>query len=542
MIFSTMMDRPLLIADLFEHGRRLYKDSRIITVEEGGDRVSTYAQVGDRVEQLANALAKLGVGREDRVGTFCWNHQEHLEAYFAISSMGAVMHTLNIRLFPEQLAFIVNHAQDKVIIVDDNLAPVLGQVAERLETVEHIIVVGEGDDSALRGAPRARFYRYDDLIDAEAPGFEWPVLDERAPASMAYTSGTTGNPKGVVYSHRSTVLHSFGTTSGAVTGLNENDMILAIVPMFHANCWGFPYAGWSVGSDLLMPNQFLQAEPLAAMVHRHRPTLGAGVPTIWTAILNHGESQELDLSSFRLLICGGSAVPESLMRAYEERYGVTLLQLWGMTETSPVGSIATVPKGVTGEDRWRYRARTGRPVAGVELRIVDADGNELPWDGESVGEIECRGPWVTGSYYGVDDAEKFHDGWLRTGDVGFIDERGYVQITDRAKDVIKSGGEWISSVELENTLIAHPDVLEAAVVGVPDEKWDERPLACVVRTEGSEVGPQELQAYLAGKVAKWWLPERWTFIDEIPKTSVGKFDKKVLRARHAAGEIVVVSL
>jgi fatty-acyl-CoA synthase len=537
-----MMDRPLLISDLFEHGRRLYRDSRIITVGEGGDRISTYAEVGDRVEQLAKALTKLGVEREERVATFGWNHQEHLEAYFAISSMGAVMHTLNIRLFPEQLAFIVNHAQDKVIIVDDCLVPVLGKIAKQLTTVEHIIIVGDGDLGDLQDAPRASFHRYDDLIEAESPGFEWPTLDERAPASMAYTSGTTGDPKGVVYSHRSTVLHSYGMTSGAVAGLNERDIILAIVPMFHANGWGLPYAGWWVGSDLLMPNQFLQAEPLVHMIRRHRPTFGAGVPTIWTALLHYGEDHEIDLSSFRLLICGGSAVPESLMRAYEERYDVTLLQLWGMTETSPVGSLADVPKGVVGDERWRYRARTGRPVAGIELRIVDAGGNVLPWDGESVGEIECRGPWVTGSYYGVDAAEKFHDGWLCTGDVGFIDERGYAQITDRAKDVIKSGGEWISSVELENTLIAHPEVLEAAVVGVPDEKWDERPLACVVRKEGTAVGPDELRAHLEDKVAKWWLPERWAFVAEIPKTSVGKFDKKVLRAQHAAGELEVVSL
>lgn len=539
MSFSTMMDRPLLISSLFEHGRRLYADSRVITVGESGDRISSYAEVADRTERLAKALMKLGVAREDRVGTFCWNTQEHLEAYFAISSMGAVMHTLNIRLFPEQLAFVINHAQDKVIIVDDTLVPVLGQVAEDMKTVEHIIVVGSGDDAPLRKAPRASFHRYEALLSAESPGIEWPDLDERAPASMAYTSGTTGDPKGVVYSHRSTVLHSYGITSGAVTGLSEHDTVLTIVPMFHANCWGLPYAGWWVGTDFLQPGRFLQPKPLVSMIERHRPTFAGAVPSIWTAVLNHGEDEDIDLSSFRLVICGGSAVPESLMRAFEERYRVKILQLWGMTETSPLGTVASVPPGVEGEEAWRYRVRTGRPVAGIDLRIVDDRGATLPWDGKSVGEIEVRGPWVTGSYYGVDASEKFHDGWLRTGDVGFIDPRGYVQITDRSKDVIKSGGEWISSVELENAIIAHPEVAEAAVVGVPDEKWDERPLACVVRKQGSTVSPEDLRAYLEDKVAKWWLPERWSFIDEIPKTSVGKFDKKALRSLYAGDTLPI---
>jgi fatty-acyl-CoA synthase len=539
--FSTMMDHPLLISDLFEHGRRLYADSRVITAREGGDRISTYAQVADRTDQLAKALMKLGVQREDRVGTFCWNNQEHLEAYFAISSMGAVMHTLNIRLFPEQLAFVINHAKDKVIIVDDSLVPLLGNVAKEMATVEHIIVVGSGDDAPLREAPRATLHRYDELLSSESPGIDWPVLDERAPSSMAYTSGTTGDPKGVVYSHRSTVLHSYGITSGAVAGLNERDMILTIVPMFHANCWGLPYAGWWVGTDFLQPAQFLQPEPLVAMIERHRPTFAGAVPSIWTAVLNYGDGKDIDLSSFRLVICGGSAVPKSLMQGFEERYGVTILQLWGMTETSPLGTIAWVPPGVDGDEAWRYRVRTGRAVAGVDLRIVDDQGAALPWDGESVGEIEVRGPWVTGSYYGVDASEKFHDGWLRTGDVGFVDERGYVQITDRSKDVIKSGGEWISSVELENEIIAHPEVIEAAVVGIPDDKWDERPLACVVRKEGSAITVEDLRTYLEDKVAKWWIPERWTFIDEIPKTSVGKFDKKVLRAQHAANHLTIIT-
>lgn len=536
-----MMDRPLLISDLFEHGRRLYGNSRVITVEEGGDRIGTYAEIGDRTEQLAKALAKLGVRQEDRVGTFCWNSQEHLEAYFAISSMGAVMHTLNIRLFPEQLSFVINHAKDKVIIVDDNLVPLLGKVAKEMATVEHIIVVGDGDDTPLREAPKATLHRYEELLSSESPGVDWPVLDERAPASMAYTSGTTGDPKGVVYSHRSTVLHSYGITSGAVMGLNEHDMVLTIVPMFHANCWGLPYAGWWVGTDFLQPTRFLQPEPLVGMIERNRPTVAGAVPSIWTGVLNYGEGKDIDLSSFRLVICGGSAVPESLMRAFEERYGVTILQLWGMTETSPLGTIAALPKGVSSDEQWKYRSRTGRAVAGLELRIVDDKGDPLPWDGQSVGEIEARGPWVTGSYYGVEDDERFHDGWLRTGDVGFIDERGYAQITDRAKDVIKSGGEWISSVELENTIIAHPEVVEAAVVGVPDDKWDERPLACIVRKEGSTVSPEDLRAYLEDKVAKWWLPERWTFIAEIPKTSVGKYDKKVLRRQHADGQLEIIT-
>ena len=540
MSFATMMDRPLLISDLFEHGRRLYSTSRVITAGESGDRIGTYAEVGDRVHQLANALAKLGVGREDRVGTFCWNSQEHLEAYFAISSMGAVMHTLNIRLFPEQLAFIINHARDKVIIVDDSLVPLLAKIAKELATVEHLIIVGDGDDSPLREAPKAELHRYETLIAAEPPRHDWPLLDERAPASMAYTSGTTGDPKGVVYSHRSTVLHSYGITSGAVTGLSENDMVLTIVPMFHANCWGLPYAGWWVGTDFLQPTRFLQPEPLVRMIDRHRPTFAGAVPSIWTGVLNYGENHEIDLSSFRMVICGGSAVPISLMRAFENKYGVTILQLWGMTETSPVGSVAAPPRGIRGEQQWEYRGRTGRAVAGIELRVVGADGEPLPWDGQSVGEVEARGPWVTGSYYGVDASERFHEGWLRTGDVGFIDERGYVQITDRAKDVIKSGGEWISSVELENTIIAHPEVAEAAVVGVRDDKWDERPLACVVRKQGSSIDSDALRAYLQDKVAKWWIPERWTFIAEIPKTSVGKFDKKALRAQHAAGDLEVV--
>jgi fatty-acyl-CoA synthase len=359
---------------------------------------------------------------------------------------------------------------------------------------------------------------------------------------MCYTSGTTGNPKGVVYSHRSSVLHSYGICSGATMGLSERDRILVIVPMFHANAWGLPYAAWMVGADFIMPDRFLQAEPLCRIIAAERPTMSGAVPTIWNDLLRHAETHDIDFSSFRLVICGGSAVPRSLMQAFEERHGVEILQGWGMTETSPLGAVARPPRSATDQDKWEWRSKTGRVIGGVQLRIVDDAGTELPWDGEAVGEIEVRGPWVTGSYYLDPDPAKFHDGWLRTGDVGKVDSHGFIQITDRAKDVIKSGGEWISSVDLENELMAHPDVIEAAVVGIPDERWDERPLACVVRKPGSNVDAEGLRSFLGARVARWWLPERWSFIPEVPKTSVGKFDKKVLRKRYADRELEVETL
>jgi fatty-acyl-CoA synthase len=534
-MLSTMQDHPLTVTAIFEHGRTIHAGSEVVTWEGEQGRRARFAEVAERVERLARALARLGIRAGDRVGTFSWNTQEHLEAYFAVPAMGAVLHTLNVRLFPEQLVYVTNHAEDRVVLVDASLVPLFARVRDSLKTVEHVVVVGEGDTSALG----RDVLRYEELLAAEQPGYPWPLLDERSAAAMCYTSGTTGNPKGIVYSHRSTFLHTMIQCTSGVFGFTDRDRVLVIVPMFHANAWGMPYSGWMAGADFLMPGRFLQAVPLCRMITTERPTVSGAVPTIWNEVLHYVEKNPADLSCFRLVACGGSAVPRSLIERFQTQYGVRIVQAWGMTETSPLCAIAVAPKGSRPEEEMDWRAKTGRVVPGVELRIVDDAGNVLPWDGRVAGEIEVRGPWITGAYYKSDDPEKFHDGWLRTGDVGTVDALGFVQITDRAKDVIKSGGEWISSVELENAIMAHPDVLEAAVIGVPDEQWQERPLACVVLKPGAHATADVLRAYLAEHVAKWWIPERWSFVAEVPKTSVGKFDKKVLRARYAEGALSV---
>jgi fatty-acyl-CoA synthase len=537
-MLSTMQDFPLTITAIFRHGRSVFGDSEVVTFEGESCRRATFAQVAERADRLASALARLGIREGDRVGTFAWNTQEHLEAYMAVPSMGAVLHTLNLRLFPEQLTYITNHAEDRIVIVDATVIPLLARVAPELKTIEHFVVIGEGDTSGLGD----NVLSYEELLAAESGDvYPYPDVDERSAAAMCYTSGTTGNPKGVVYSHRSTYLHSMAAGSGTTFGLTEHDRILPIVPMFHANAWGLPYAGWMAGSDFVMPNRFLQGEPLCKLIMAEKPTVSGAVPTVWNDILSFADKNKdsVDLTSLRLVPCGGSAVPRSLMQAFDERHGVRIIQAWGMTETSPIAAVAMPPKQAPAEEDLDWRSKTGRVIAGVELRITDDDGSVLPWDGEAVGEIEVRGPWITAAYYKDEDPQKFHEGWLRTGDVGCVEANGFVQITDRAKDVIKSGGEWISSVELEGTLMAHPAVKEAAVVGVPDERWDERPLACVVLREGETCSADDLKGFLADKVAKWWLPERWTFIEEVPKTSVGKFDKKVLRAKYADGELEV---
>jgi fatty-acyl-CoA synthase len=521
------------------HGQQVYGDSQVITITgpAGEYLEASFDEVAERAERLAAALERLGVGDSDRVGTFLWNNQTHLEAYLGIPGMGAVLHTLNLRLFPEQLAYVINHAEDKVIIVDGSLVPLLARVRDQLGTVKHIVVVGDGDPSAL-----GETLSYEELLGAEEPGYAWPTFDERQAAAMCYTSGTTGNPKGVVYSHRSTYLHTMAITSGSSLGINELDRVLSIVPMFHANAWGTPYGAFLTGADLIMPQMFLQAEPLVATIARHRPTLSAGVPTIWSDLLRYAQTHEVDLSSLRMITAGGAAVPRTLIERFQDELGIEMVQGWGMTETSPLCSLALPPRGTPPEEEMNWRAKTGRVVPGVEIRVVGEDGTVLPNDGESVGEFEARGPWIAGSYYNDPTPERFHDGWLRTGDIGSLDRRGYMQISDRTKDVIKSGGEWISSVELENEVMAHPGVVEAAVIAVPDERWSERPLVAVVVESDSKLSADELLEFLSGRVSRWWLPERWVFIQEIPKTSVGKFDKKVLRSQHADGVFDVVEV
>ena len=530
-------DHPLTLQLVLERMRGMNGDGEVVTLTDEGKTRASYAQVGERVDRLCRGLTELGVEDGDRVATFAWNSQHHLEAYLAAPCMGAVLHTLNIRLFPDQLAYVVNHAQDSVILVDGTLVETLAELAPRFETVRHFVVMGDGDLSLLPGA-----ISYEELLERQPAGFDYPELDDRAAAGLCYTSGTTGNPKGVLYSHRSQVLHTLGQCMADSLGTSRDDRVMPVVPMFHANAWGLAYASAMVGADLIMPSRFLQAEPLARLIEDERVTVAGAVPTIWMDLLRYADEHQPDLSSIRIVVCGGSAVPRALMEAFQERHNMRIIQAWGMTETSPLGSVAHPPAGSEGEEHWAHRATAGRLIPLVEARIVADDGEVLPWDGKVTGELQVRGPWIASTYYeDPDAAEKFDDGWLRTGDVASIDERGYIRISDRSKDVIKSGGEWISSVDLEVELMAHPDVAEAAVIARPDERWSERPLACVVVEPGATVSAAQLREHLADRVVSWWIPDDYAFIDEVPKTSVGKFDKKVLRRRLEEGELDAVT-
>jgi len=532
-MYSTMHDFPLTITAILRHACNVHGARKVTTATDDGYRDCTYAEVGEHAAQLANALRRIGIDGDQRVATFMWNNAEHLTAYLAVPAMGAVLHTLNIRLFPEQIVYVANEAEDQVVLVDVSLAKLLAPILGELETVHTVIAVGDGDVSELEKSGKT-VLRYAEVIAGESTEFDWPDIDENSAAAMCYTSGTTGNPKGVVYSHRSNYLHTMAICTTNAIGLGSSDSVLPIVPMFHANAWGLPYGALMAGADLVLPDRHLDAKSLVDMIEKLRPTVAGAVPTIWNDVMHYLEKNPgHDVSSLRLVPCGGSAVPVSLMRTFEDRHGVQIRQLWGMTETSPTATMAWPPPGTPEEQHWTYRASQGQPICGVEARIVDDNGQVLSNDNEAVGEVEVRGPWITSSYYRGHDESKFDNGWLRTGDVGRIDDRGFITLTDRSKDVIKSGGEWISSVELENSLVAHADVVEAAVVAVPDERWQERPLAVVVLREGSDVKPGELREFLADRVARWWLPERWTFVDEIPRTSVGKYDKKTIRSRYA---------
>ncbi|RNL63378.1 fatty-acid--CoA ligase [Nocardioides marmoriginsengisoli] len=536
-----MMEVPLTVSMLWERMHTVNGASRVVTLrdpESGGTSDVSFRDVAARSSQLAHALGRLGIVPGDRVASLAWNNQQHFETYLGVMGMGAVLHTMNLRLHPDQLAWTVNHAEDRIIIVDASLVDLISAALPRLPTVEHVIVVtGPGEErSTLAGT-----LDYEELLAAESMNFPWPSIDERSAASLCYTSGTTGDPKGVLYSHRSIVLHALAMTGVDQYALSRHDRALALVPLFHAMAWGMPFISAVIGNDLILPGPHLKAEHVARFIDRERVTWSSGVPTLWTDVLHFVTSLErgsdnVELSTLRMILCGGTTVPEHLMREFDARFGVSMIQGWGMTEIFPGATVGADEPGPSEDERWSRRRAAGRISPLYQLRVVDSGGKIQPHDGVSVGEIQARGPVVTGAYFraprGTED--KFDAGWLRTGDIGTVDSGGWVRITDRAKDAIKSGGEWISSQDLENAIMAHPAVREASVVGIPDERWGERPLAYVVA--GAPVSDKEIQAFLGTRVAKWWIPDLYEFIDAIPRTSTGKFDKKVLRAmtgRHS---------
>ena len=537
------MNTPLGVKTLHRFGARHFASSRVGDYD--GDRICwrTYAEIDQTSGRLANALASLGLQTGDRVGTFMWNSTQHLEAYLAVPSMGAVLHTLNCRLSPEHVGFIINHAGDRCLIIDGRLAETLVPVLPHIPDVEHLVVTGidriAGEGTAL--LEDARVCSYDAMVGDADPRFDWPEPLEDAAAGICYTSGTTGNPKGIAYSQRTTYLHALASRSVDSFAVQERDMILMLPSMFHANAWGFPYSGWMSGADMVMPGPHLQGPHLRAMIESARPTLTAMVPTLLGDLLLADESEPLDLSCFRAIVSGGSAVPSSMIEAVRDRWNVPVIQGWGMTETSPMCVLSHPPKDLNGESETYWRLKSGRPVPGIEVRVMDDEGRLLEHDGTTVGELQLKGAWVTGSYINEDTDAFTEDGWLRTGDVGIVDARGYVQLTDRTKDVIKSGGEWISSVDLEDVLLKHDSVAEVAVIAVDDARWQERPLAIVRSKEGcdGETLPDQLRSFLVGKVAKFWVPEYWAIVEDIPKTSVGKMDKKLLREEVAAGRVAI---
>jgi fatty-acyl-CoA synthase len=531
MISASMQDFPLTLHHILWRLEKLFGCKTVVSRRESDVHRYTYGEALARIGQCANALRRLGVQPGDRVATLAWNNFRHLELYYAVPCMGAVVHTLNLRLFPDQLQFVVEDAGDTVICVDRSLLPVLERIAGRIPSVRHIVVLDDDRGADLPRSPLGQLLDCETLLAAESPAFAWPAVDERAAAAMCYTSGTTGDPKGVVYSHRSQVLHAMGCLQRGSFGIDEDDIVLPIVPMFHANCWGLPYAAGLAGASLIFPDRFMgDASVVLDLAEREHVTVLAGVPTIWINALAALERTGKRLSEVRIVLCGGSAIPRALMEGMDQA-GLRLLHAWGMTETSPIGTIAAPRTWHAADEHLKRRLMQGPAAPGVELRIADlATGDELPWDGEAFGEVQVRGLWIASGYHHQAQPDRLtEDGWFRTGDVATVDPDGFLTIVDRTKDVIKSGGEWISSVELENTIMAHPSVSEAAVVGVSHPVWQERPLAFVVARPDRALDAIEIRAFLEDRVPRWWLPDDVRFIPEMPKTSVGKFDKKALR-------------
>ena len=531
---GLMQDRPLVLPHVLHRAEQLFGHKTLVTGTVGGETRTSVADWAVRVRRLATALDALEVPADARVGTFCWNTARHLELYLAVPSTGRVLHTLNIRLFPDQLVYVANHAEDDVVFVDRSLLPLFTPLREKLTTVRHVVVIDDGAEHPLPDGA----HDYEELLAAHDPfDGRFAVDDEHRAAAMCYTSGTTGNPKGVVYSHRSALLHSLVVLTADALALRERDVLLPVVPMFHVNAWGLPYAALLTGADVVFPGPNMAPDAILGMLERHRVTITAGVPTIWMGMLPR--LGNYDLGALRTVVCGGSAVPRTLSEGFRREIGLPILHAWGMTETSPIATVSGARSQYADADedtRADARARQGWPVPLVELRIVDPESGEPQrWDDEATGEIQAAGPWIASEYYGGEGggAQFTADGWLRTGDVAAVDRYGSVRIADRTKDLVKSGGEWISSVELENAIMAHPDVAEAAVIGIAHERWSERPLACVVVKPGTTLSVEEVRAHLEPLVPRWWLPDAVEFIDEVPKTSVGKFSKKTLREKFA---------
>ncbi len=535
---GLMMDTQLLVSMILRHAERHHPNREIVSVTADNPlHRYTYADCCRRTRQLANALDKLGLQEGDRVATLAWNDYRHLEMYYAIGGAGYVCHTINPRLFPEQVVFIINHAEDKWIFTDPMFVPLLEKIAGHTPGVEGYVVMTNDEnmpETTLKNA-----VSYESLIGAESDEYEWPELDERAAVALCYTSGTTGDPKGVLYSHRSTILHAYAGVAPDVINLSNRDCVLPVVPLFHVNAWGLPYSALMVGAKIVFPGPKMgDGETLYGLIESEEVTLALGVPTVWLALLQYAAKAGKRLNKLQRTIIGGAAVPESMIREFQDDHDVVVHQGWGMTETSPLGTLNSPKAGMeslTNDESIAVATKAGRGLFGCELRIVDDDKNELPWDGVAYGALQVRGPWICSDYFKLEGAGDSHteDGWFDTGDVATIDPDGYMAITDRTKDVIKSGGEWISSIEIENTAIGHPAVAEAAVIGVAHPKWTERPLLIVIRAEGQDPSKEEILAWFDGKIAKWWLPDDVVFVDELPHTATGKIKKVELRKQFA---------